>query len=374
MSFTIECLQLLKQAVGKLKDLTLTSDEKQWLSETCPYLSSEYLDYLEKYRFKPDQVIITFIPTPGDATKGQIEMEANGPWVETIMWEIVLMALLSEIYFQVVDTDWINESQEERAYEKGKDLLLAGCTFSEFGTRRRRSFKVQEDVVVGLIRAQNELQPENHGGKLLGTSNVHFAKKFGLTPIGTIAHEWFMGTAATFGYENSSIKALSLWEEVYTPERGSALWISLTDTFSTDVFFREFKGAPDYVKRWRLRQDSGDPIEYVKKAKALYDSLGVDASEKPIVFSDSLNVVKAKAIQKACDEAGLKASFGIGTFLSNDFQRSDGNGPSKALNMVIKLYSINNIPCVKISDDIGKNTGEKGAVKYVKDLFKIPEA
>ncbi|KAG8821080.1 nicotinate phosphoribosyltransferase [Serendipita sp. 400] len=255
MSFTIECLQLLKQAVGKLKDLTLTSDEKQWLSETCPYLSSEYLDYLEKYRFKPDQVIITFIPTSGDATKGQIEMEANGPWVETII-----------------------------------------------------------------------------------------------------------------------IKALSLWEEVYTPERGSALWISLTDTFSTDVFFREFKEAPDYVKRWRLRQDSGDPIEYVKKAKALYDSLGVDASEKPIVFSDSLNVVKAKAIQKACDEAGLKASFGIGTFLSNDFQRSDGNGPSKALNMVIKLYSINNIPCVKISDDIGKNTGEKGAVKYVKDLFKIPEA
>ncbi|KAG8806761.1 nicotinate phosphoribosyltransferase [Serendipita sp. 399] len=166
MTFTIECLELLKQAVGKLRDLRLTPDEKQWLSEACPYFTGEYLDYLEAYRFKPDQVTITFIPNSGDATKGQIEMEATGPWVETIMWEIVLMALLSEIYFQVVDTDWNNEGQETRAFEKGKDLLLAGCTFSEFGTRRRRSFKVQEEVVLGLIRAEKELKSESHSGKL----------------------------------------------------------------------------------------------------------------------------------------------------------------------------------------------------------------
>lgn len=372
MYFTAECVGQFRNTVAKLKDLALTKEERIWLANKCPYLKSDYLDYLEQYRYKPEQVVIKFTPLQGDANRGQVEMTAEGPWIETILWEIPLMALLSETYFRVVDTDWNNEKQVERAYRKGKDLLSVGSTFSEFGTRRRRSFAVQDEVVQGLIHAERDGYGAQTGGKLLGTSNVHLAHKYGLTPIGTIAHEWFMATGAVYGYEGANIRALSLWEQVYPPSEMSGLLICLTDTFSSDAFFREFIHVPEMVKRWRLRQDSGDPVEYVAKAKALYDSLGIDASEKPIVFSDSLNVDKANAIKAACDAAGLKCSFGIGTFLSNDFTKANGTGTSKALNMVIKLSSINQIPCVKISDDIGKNTGEKEVVRYVKEFYSMP--
>jgi nicotinate phosphoribosyltransferase len=128
--------------------------------------------FLESYRFKPEQVIITFIPMEEDPNKGQIAMEANGPWLEIILYEIPLMSLLSEIYFITVDKTWMHEDQEERAYRKGKRLLEVGCTFSEFGTRRRRSYKVQDNVVAGLIRADKEESSHTRGGRLFGTSNV----------------------------------------------------------------------------------------------------------------------------------------------------------------------------------------------------------
>lgn len=111
------------------------------------------------------------------------------------------------------------------------------------------------------------------------------------------------------GYQGSSIKALSLWETVYSLEKASNVYISLTDTFSTDVFFREFRQDPERVKRWRLRQDSGDPLEYIKKAQALYESLGIDVKGRLIVFSDSLNLDKAIEIKKACDTAGIQCMY-----------------------------------------------------------------
>jgi nicotinate phosphoribosyltransferase len=107
-----------------------------------------------------------------DPNKGQIAMEANGPWLEIILYEIPLMSLLSEIYFITVDKTWKYEGQEEKAYQKGKRLLEAGCTLSEFGTRRRRSYKAQDDVVAGLIRADKEEYAHARGGRLFGTSNV----------------------------------------------------------------------------------------------------------------------------------------------------------------------------------------------------------
>jgi len=346
--------------------------ERKWLHESCPYLDEEYLEYLQNYRFKPEQVDIVFVPSEQDTTRGQIEMTATGPWLETILWEIPLMSLLSETYFRIVDTAWKKEGQEEKAYQKGLKLIQEGCIFSEFGTRRRRSFETQETVIRGLVRANAEMTSLSTGGKLFGTSNVHLAQKYNLAPIGTIAHEWFMAIAAMHGYKGSNIEALKYWESVYSLEKGGNLYISLTDTFSTDVFFKEFRGAPELVKRWRLRQDSGDPFEYIQKARALYESLGINPKEKSIVFSDSLDIEKAIKIKKACDEAGMLASFGIGTFLTNDFMKEDGSGTSKALNMVIKLASINGIPCVKISDEISKNTGDPTAVKQVKEILALP--
>ncbi|PVF97240.1 nicotinate phosphoribosyltransferase [Serendipita vermifera] len=371
MLFTVECVEKFRIVVNNLAKLQLTSKEKVWLKKTCPYFGDDYLDWLQEYRFKPDQVTVRLVPSDDDPTWGQIEMEAVGPWVETILWEIPLMSLLSETYFLIVDTTWKDENQEVRAYEKGKKLLEEGCIFSEFGTRRRRSFKTQDDVLAGLIRANQEPSAHSNGGKLLGTSNVYLAIKYDLMPIGTIAHEWFMAVAAIYGYEGCNMRALSLWEQAYSAPSGSSLYISLTDTFSTDVFFREFVNSPDHARKWRLRQDSGDPMDFIRKAKQAYDTLGIDPKEKSIIFSDSLNLDKAIKIKNACTEAGLSAGFGIGTYLSNDFQKADGGGPSRALNMVIKLRSINDIPCVKISDEVGKHTGQVEAVDEVIRLLHI---
>ncbi|KAI0313181.1 nicotinate phosphoribosyltransferase [Amylostereum chailletii] len=366
--FTRACYERFKEAVSMFSELALTAPERDWLEKTCPYFTASYLDYLSSYRFKPEQVHIDFVSrAPEDSDEGRIEIEIAGPWVEAIFWEVPLMATLSEIYFTTVDTDWDEEGQAESAFGKGKALLEAGCVVSEFGTRRRRSYHVQDLVVRQLLLAARECPGK---GRVFGTSNVHLAHKHGTTPVGTIAHEWFMGVAAIRGYERANSVALNLWEEVYP----GVLLLALTDTFSTKAFFQDFSEDPERARRWRgLRQDSGDPFTFAPLAQKVYSDMGIDHREKTIIYSDSLDVDKALALQKQCSEIGFMPSFGIGTFFTNDYRKasSGGKDKSKALNMVIKLASVNQIPCVKISDDLNKNTGHEGTVRQVKDMYKL---
>lgn len=357
-----------KAAVAEFTNLKLTSSEQEWLHKTCPYLKSEYIAYLSTYRYKPEQARITFVPLTEDGLWGDIEIEVSGPWVETICWEVPLMACLSETYFQTVATDWDYVGQEEAALNKGIALLTAGCAFSEFGTRRRRSYHAQDIVIQSLIEA-SQIVPEK--GKLVGTSNVHFAQKYELMPIGTIAHEWFMGVAALEGYEHANATALGLWESLYD----NTTLVALTDTFSTGVFFKEFSLNVERVIRWAgLRQDSGDPFTFAPRVIAMYESVGVDFRQKQIVFSDSLDIDKCIQLHKQCEELGLrKASFGIGTFLTNDFRTlsSDRKEKSKALNIVIKLASVDGKPCIKLSDDLSKTTGDQATVERIKKIHGL---
>ena len=141
-----------------------------------------------------------------------MEIYTHGHWVETILYEIPLLALTSEAYFKFCDKDWSHDGQVEQAREKASRLLEYGCTFSEFGSRRRRDYRTQEMVIEGLKQAQDTGASRGHSGKLTGTSNVHFAMRFGIAPIGTVAHEWFMGVAAvTNSYGNATEAALSYW-------------------------------------------------------------------------------------------------------------------------------------------------------------------
>ncbi|KAJ7127184.1 nicotinate phosphoribosyltransferase [Mycena epipterygia] len=364
--FTKQAFDKFQETVDRFGELGLTDAEHSWLRKTCPYFNDEYLSYLRGFRFKPtEQVHIKFVPTSADGASGLVEIDTVGPWVETIFWEVPLMACLSEIYFHSVMTDWNYDGQKALAYDKGRTLLQGDCVFSEFGTRRRRSYDTQDIVVESLVRASKDTESK---GRLTGTSNVHLAHKYDITPVGTIAHEWFMGVAALKGYEDANSVAMNLWEEVYP----NALLIALTDTFSSEAFFKSFTNDKERAMRWQgLRQDSGDPFVFGLRAKEVFESLGIDPRTKMIIYSDALNIDKALRLKEQANDLGLNVSFGIGTFLTNDFKKAGSAEASKALNMVIKLSSVDDRPCVKISDDLTKNTGHPETVQMVKRIYNL---
>jgi len=364
--FTRKCVEELQDAVNGFSQVELSEPELEWLRITCPFLKQSYLAYLSTFRFDPSQVRITFVPSLTGET-GNIEIEVVGPWRETILWEVPLMACLSETYYRVVVTDWSDEGQAETAYSKAQVLLNAGCVFSEFGTRRRRSFLIHDLVLENILRAYRDIPNK---GKFVGTSNTYLAYKHGLKPVGTIAHEWFMGVAALKGYKDANMRALDLWEEVYPGEP----FFALTDTFTTKAFFQGFATNPDRIPCWHgLRQDSGDPFAFAPQVQQLYQSLGIDSQGKAIIYSDGLDVTKCLELQRQCETLGFQASFGIGTSLTNDFYTASSckSMKSKALNIVIKLAAVDNQLCVKISDDPLKSTGDSMMVNKVKELLNV---
>ncbi|GAA5886035.1 hypothetical protein JCM6882_004241 [Rhodosporidiobolus microsporus] len=389
--FTRQMYNDVLVAINHLENVHLQPEERAFLEKRCPYLSADYLDFLTTYRFRPDeQVLLQFIPAGESGSDGvewgSFELEVHGLWAETILYEVPLMSIISEAYFTHVDTKWDYVGQLENAKAKGLKLFEAGCLLSEFGSRRRRTYKAHDIVMRGLLAASSEAAQQGLKGKLVGTSNVHFAMKYDTAPIGTIAHEFIMGIAATEGYEGCNGTAMDMWEKVY-PD--GSLGIALTDTFTTRPFFDDFVGNPERARRWRgLRQDSGDPFKFIATAKEAWERVGDDPSKKVVVFSDALDVDLCIKLKQASDEAGIGCSFGVGTNLTNDFRhveepqqqpveklgegapRTEGD-KSKALNMVIKLYSINEQPCVKISDELTKNTGDPEAVKLVKLRFGL---
>lgn len=386
MRLNREAFAWLEEQVHKLENIRLEQQELRFLRNHCPFLSSDYLDYLQNFSLRPAQQVQLKFTQIDDGPFGDLDMTVTGLWVETMLYEIPLLALTSEAYFKYVEKDWTHEGQEEQAYEKGQRLLSAGCVVSEFGSRRRRDFHTQDLVVKGLARAFKE---NDYPGKLTGTSNVYFAMKHQIPPVGTVAHEWYMGIAALTGdYERANENGLRYWLDCFGK---GVLGVALTDTFGTPDFFKAFKksipartsastdtstGYTDeanptdkhctYAEVFvGIRQDSGDPKEYITAAADFYKSIGVTG--KSIVFSDALNVDKCLEYKTIAEQQGFKPSFGVGTFFTNDYsKKSEPSTKSKPLNIVIKLSKAGGRPAVKISDNIGKNTGDSATLLDVK--------
>ena len=314
-----------------LGEVILTDEEYRYLQDNCSYLvHGSYLEFLKAFRFRPyEHISIAFEPIDDNDDHGDICMEVGGLWSDTILYEIPLLALTSEAYFKFCDRDWNHDGQKENAYDKGKKLLENGCVFSEFGSRRRRDYRTQDLVMQGLVNASKDMA--SCSGKFAGTSNVHFAMKYHVPPVGTVAHEWFMGiAAATNDYEKASGRALQYWVECFGE---GVLAIALTDTFGTPAFLKAFTEPVPEVQSTRsaeqagekarsyadvfagVRQDSGDPEAFVQKMRDFYDSVGI--KNKTIIFSDSLNVDRCVRYKKLSEEKELTASFGIGTFLTS---------------------------------------------------------
>lgn len=334
--FTTEAVEMIRQGVTDLAACCLTEAELAFLAE-LPFIQPDFIEFLRGFQLRAEDVQIDFVD-------GQLELWVAGTWVNTILWEVPLMAIISETYFEVVDIDWQQDlpAYQARATVKAQRLSEGGCGFFEFGTRRRRSYATQDAVVAGFKAV---------GGTCGGTSNLHFAMKHGLNPIGTMAHEWIMGHAGLTNVADANVNALETWLEVYQGHLDTAL----TDTYTTDYFLENIRGrlAREYDV---VRHDSECPFEFADKVLAFYAEEGIDAEAKGIVFSDSLNVDKVLQIEQHV--AGrTKTWYGIGTHFTNDF---DG---SHALNIVIKLYEVNGVKVAKISDNPIKASGDPAAVQ-----------
>lgn len=326
----------MREEVAAMADLKLTQEEKKFVKTKCYFFDPVFVDFLEGFRYKPEEV--TIVQEGGD-----LSVIIEGYWYRTVLWEVPLLAIISELYFKM--TGATPAAVEEKAVVKAKALSGIEADYSEFGTRRRFSFEVQ-DKVVGALKA--------HSGEYFkGTSNVYLAMKYNTTPIGTMPHEWFMYHGAIYGYRSANIKGLEAWVDVYD----GSLGIALTDTYTTDAFFDSFS-----LKHAKLfdgvRHDSSDPLVFADKAIRFYEKNRIDPTSKTLVFSDSLNLESVKAIKNHV--AGrMHDTYGIGTFFSNDVG-------VKPLNIVIKLTDVKvhkkdskYLKAVKLSDVAGKHTGDE---------------
>ncbi len=343
----------LRQQISFMEGLRLTSEEKKFFSEKSYYIDPTYFDFLSGYKYDAWEV--------GVIQQGEeLQINIEGYWYRTILWEVPILALVSELYFKMTGTSISilpPGNREEVNQKKAAIFNYANIKVADFGTRRRFSYDVQKEMVETLSSRMTK-------GLFVGTSNVHFAHLFNLTPIGTEAHEWFMFHGAKYGFQMANELGLKHWADVFKGSLGTAL----CDTYTTESFLKAFDMK--YAKLYDgVRQDSGDVYEFAEKIIAHYKKLGIDPLSKTIVFSDSLDPEKAKQISNWCN-GKIKCSFGIGTNLSNDV----GVTP---LNMVIKMSAAKPtpedewIPTIKLSDVAGKHTGDVKMIEVCKYLLNI---
>ncbi|SEN96429.1 nicotinate phosphoribosyltransferase [Vreelandella aquamarina] len=343
--------EALRGEVDRMATLRLSDEEKRYLQTTCPYLDPTYLDFLAGFRYDPSEVTI-------EQQGSELSVVMEGPWYRTILWEVPLMALISELWYQLRGVGVSEDDEaliEQRTREKIELYRQHGLKIAEFGTRRRFSFAVHDRVVEAL---------RHYGGEAFsGTSNVLLAMRHGVKPIGTHAHEWFMFHGARFGFKMANSLALEHWVDVYRGDLG----IALTDTFTTRAFFESFDKK--FAKLFDgVRHDSGDPIEFADATIAHYQRLGINPLSKTIIFSDALTPEKVERIRAFC-QGRIGMAFGIGTNFTNDI----GVAP---MNMVIKMVEARPegqgwLPVVKLSDVPTKNTGDPEMIALAKRILSL---
>jgi nicotinate phosphoribosyltransferase len=329
---------------SKIQDLNGLAPDEAFLGKLrgLKYLSDPYLEALSQARLDTSHIEV-------GEKDGKLDIRIRGPWFQTIDFEVPVLQIVNETYFESFDSPQVREEGDRRLTEKIKrikefvrDEVLPSTEahpygIIEMGTRRAFAFDWHGHV---LERLANEL-PE----ALLGTSNVYWATKLGLRTFGTFSHQGPMAMQALYPIHQSQRIWFEIWNEVF---RGN-LGIALSDTLGSDLFFRDFDLA--LAKLYDgARHDSGDPFEWGERFIAHLSSMKIDANRKTAVFSDSLDDRKSFEIWRRFAKR-IRVQFGIGTFLANDL------GP-KPLSNVIKLVGCNGFPVAKLSDDPRKGQCE----------------
>lgn len=341
----------LREQIAMLESVIITDEEIDFMRRRCNYIPNWFYSYLKGFRYDSRWV------TVGQDDEGHLSVEFEGAWSDTIFLEVKVLAIISELYYmmtgQAGGIDY--EAHRGRSAEKARRLIESGCTFSDFGTRRRASFEAQ-DVTVSAMK---ECAARTAGpGRFIGTSNVYLAMKHDLTPVGTMAHELICAIAGMFGPQMANHLAMDAWARTYRGALGTFLY----DTYGWRIFSLNF--SEDYANMFKgLRVDSGDNCRELDLIVGKYRSLNIDPATKQVIFSNGLNVDEAIAIQRYA-EGKCQPSFGIGTHFTNDFP---GIRPR---NIVIKLLAVKiteswpfYCDTCKLSEDTGKYTGDPATVR-----------
>ena len=328
------------------------------------FIKSDFVDFLGL--FKLNEQCVTVSPLPS----GDIDIVIKGPWLHTILFEIPVLAIVNEVFFR--NTQPLPDLLEGRRRLDIKigQLQAAGLSdlkIADYGTRRRFSKAWHEEVLrvlaARLGSGQSSGEMSVGGGQLAGTSNVLYAMKLGLVPLGTMAHEYLQACQALGPrLRDSQTYAFESWAKEYRGDLG----IALSDVYGMGAFLRDFD--PYFCKLFDgARHDSGDPFEWGEKMLAHYIRNRVDPRTKILIFSDGLTVTRTIELYQRF-KGRCQLAFGIGTHLTNDL----GYEP---LQIVIKMVRCNGQPVAKLSDTPSKNMCDDEKYQaYLRQVFDIEQA
>lgn len=350
----------LEVQLDHLCQLKFTQDELNYLRK-LRFIKSDFVDYLELFSLKRRFITVSI------DDEQHLNIDIEGPMIQAMFFEIFVLCIVSELYYQRLTSDALMQEGQRRLdakimmlkhydQEQQKHPVTADRAFTvtDFGTRRRFSKAWHYHVVESLSAACPEI--------VRGTSNVYLAKKLGITPIGTMAHEFMQAfQALDVRLRDSQKAALESWVREYRGDLG----IALTDVVGMDAFLRDFDLY--FAKLFDgLRHDSGDPYQWGEKAIQHYHALKIDPKTKILTFSDGLTIEKAWDLHQYF-KGRIKTGFGIGTNLTNDLGATQ-------LNIVLKLVACNGQPVAKLSDSPGKTMIEDDTyLAYLKQVFEIKE-
>lgn len=348
--YTPEFVSALKEEFDSLRKLFLQKSEFDWAVKNIPYIPQFYWEWLRSFRYEPEKIKVWL------DDQNHLQIEVTDLMYKVTFYEIPILAIVSEVFHRFEPNSYqtrpaLEDIMLSRLDEKIKIAADHNLFFADFGMRRAYS-SISEEIVVDYLK--------HNCHTFVGTSTVSLAMKYGVKPIGTMAHETFMFQAAIHSPKDANFMVMENWVKTYDGNLGTVL----TDTYTVDVFLRNFsmKLAKLYDG---VRHDSGDPFEFGDKMIAKYKSYGIDPMSKTIVFSDGLDFPKAAEI-KEYFAGKIKVTFGIGTNLTCDIPGV------KPMNIVMKLKEcrVNSrqpiYGCVKLSDVPGKAIGNPKDIENYK--------
>ena len=352
----------IRDEIRSLCSLHFQDAELNYL-HSLRFIKSDFIDFLGLFKLNEKYITVTARPS------GEIDISIRGPWLHTILFEIPVLAIVNEVYFR--NTHKLPDLMEGRRRLDVKigqlrDAGLGELKIADYGTRRRFSQAWHEEVLRVLASrlgtAQSPGNAAGVSGQLAGTSNVLFAMKLGLTPLGTMAHEYLQACQALGPrLRDSQIYAFESWAKEYRGDLG----IALSDVYGMSAFLRDFDLY--FCKLFDgARHDSGDPFQWAERMLDHYHHNRVDPRTKTLIFSDGLTVPRTIELYQQF-KGRCQLAFGIGTNLTNDL----GYEP---LQNVIKMVRCNGQPVAKLSDSPAKDMcDDEKYLAYLRQVFDITQ-